>query len=157
MNRFIALGVGLVAFVIGIVLLVEKLSEVRAEAEVVGVEEEGTALRWKAVVRFTTADGRPVTATLPGRKQKPEIGQRIPIRYHSDDPSSPDRDDDRFTQFWPLLISLAAGISGVMHFWRESAQRKNPRADIESVDNPYSPKKNRREPDPPGTLPDQFR
>jgi hypothetical protein len=156
-QAFVKVICGLAALVFGVVFIVEALTEVSAEAEVVSVEPSGaTRSPWRAVVRFTTADGRTVTATLPKEPSARRPGDRVAIRYSPRNPSKADYADNRI----PMAIGLGVGVMavvaavGLFRSWlvERKARRKNPPA---AALGPITDPSERPRPGPPG-LPDRF-
>jgi hypothetical protein len=85
----------------------------RAEGIVVGHEEESSTrtIAFYPVVRFTTADGRAIEFT--SRLSLPivmEVGKRVPVRYHRDNPER--AVIDTFVRTWAMPVTvLLAGLT----------------------------------------------
>src|SRR5215471_9176096 len=92
-------------------------SGAQAQGTVVGAERDTRydnsghrVITYHPVVRFTTADGRPVEFTSAvGYSRSPDIGGTVPVRYRPDDPEQ--GEIDRATMWMiPAAFGLAGGL-----------------------------------------------
>ncbi|MEV1114982.1 DUF3592 domain-containing protein [Actinosynnema sp. NPDC049800] len=128
MNTALKVIAALGGLVLGVVYVATELTTVSVDAEVVRVEHsKATHPPWRPVVRFTTADGRSVTATLPKEGEARRPGDLVAIRYHPRDPTRADYDDDRVTSIaFTFLVGLAV-VSTVNSVFRDLAAERRAR------------------------------
>jgi Protein of unknown function (DUF3592) len=84
----------------------------QTQGTVVGAEEEtgDRSTTYHPVVRFTTADGRPVTFTADvGFGLRPKIGGVVPVRYRREDPEQAEI-DRAYTWMVPAAAWLLLGL-----------------------------------------------